>query len=262
MAAKSGRFAQGIINGHSDVCGPPRPPQYHKKQRNLVVDSSPMPVSESNAMIPASSSDIALSSVAYDNELGALYTMETLAVTVTGTGVGALLLGFLLGYVLGRKAIACGKDVDCSGGQNRGEGGCVSAEYEFLEQRPPMMTPHRFVTHCPYASSPDSKSLLTSRQVCSGTGLQSVPIERTYYSQRPTAVLDDGAGCGHYATPTLPYVDLVASSSGDPLSSGCSPYSSSAVVMAGHMGTASRRPRNLTAEVDDEGRSSLRKMYL
>jgi hypothetical protein len=69
----------------------------------------------------------------------ALYAMETLAVTVTGAGVTALLLGFILGFILGRKISpggACVKDAS----RFDSAGPCVDAEYEFLEQRPSAST--------------------------------------------------------------------------------------------------------------------------
>ncbi|CAG0922747.1 unnamed protein product [Notodromas monacha] len=142
---------------------------------------------------------------------------------------------------------------------------------------------HRLVAQCPYGASPDAKSLLMSHVVCSGTGLPAGTIEHTYYSQRSPAALtcDEGGMCGvgaggasscHYAAPTLPYVDLVASASSSTPSHArvaamqdehpaCSPYSSSAVAMSGRQ--TGRRPRNLNAELEGaDGRASLRKMYL
>jgi semaphorin 6 len=162
--AGNARFVQSILTGHSDVCGPPRGNWKKKQQRNLDLSGGGVNPGSSSAL-PVATDDEANSAVAEAPEQGrtsitiggapdeadiqtsystpsALYTMETLAVTVTGTGVGALLLGFLLGYLLGRKAMGCGKDL--VGDASRGDGACVNAEYEFLEQRP-LPSTHGFV---------------------------------------------------------------------------------------------------------------------
>ena len=58
-----------------------------------------------------------------------VYPVETLAVAVSAGAIAALILGFVIGYIFGKR---CHKD--------QYDAPCVDAEYEFLEQRPNLPT--------------------------------------------------------------------------------------------------------------------------
>ncbi|CAG0903903.1 unnamed protein product [Cyprideis torosa] len=118
------RYVQELQTGRSKICPEDGPSSSITGSHTLQKDSTRILPGEGGISVEGEGNTRV--NIFVTEEGASLYTVETLAVTVAAASVGALLLGFLLGYGVGRR---CKKE-------QYDAGPCVDAEYEFLEQRP------------------------------------------------------------------------------------------------------------------------------
>ncbi|CAG0891009.1 unnamed protein product [Darwinula stevensoni] len=172
-----------------------------------------------------------------------LYTVETLAVTVTGATLGALLIGFFVGWMVGRR---CRKE-------HYDAGPCVDAEYEFLEQRGPNL--HRFggesTMHPPSMHPPPPPPV------------PSAPPDQGCYTHSPhlgpgSYMTGSRHPHSHYASKPMNLMMDVSPKNGAPTGL----YHATAEHRPFLMATSSPGPGPTFPHTGTLGNSSMRKMYL